>query len=177
MNPDLLRSLDRHLLPLNHKVNQILKIGRVKKAQKKEGKIVLSIAISQNEELKNISLLSLNGLQRFPSPDDSVLVFCPEGRLEHAIAFAVISDQAQVSEKETGLFQGEQKIVINDHTLQIVSNRTLGAILTELLELISSLASSSFFIPAGMGVQPNPAKQQEMVKKISSIHNELERFS
>jgi hypothetical protein len=148
MSIETLKVVTQRLKPVERKIRQILRIGKVSEMIGSE----LNIKFSELEEIKKVSFLSINGLQISPRVGDFVLVYSPEGRIEYAVALAVVSMAKSQNE--------------HDVTLS-AKDKTLGNVLKDIADAISQITSPGFFAVTGTVVTSGPGTYPVTIGKAS----------
>jgi hypothetical protein len=152
MSIETLRIVSQRLKPVERKIRQILRIGKVSSIENSN----LSVDLSELESIKNAPFLAINGLQISPKVGDFVLVYSPEGRLEHSIALAVVSMGKAGNEHEVKLS---------------AKDKTLGEILKEVALAIDRITSPNFFSVTGNVVTTSNAVTWKLEAGNASCEN------
>jgi hypothetical protein len=148
MSIETLKVVTQRLKPVERKIRQILRIGKVSDLNHSE----LNIQFSELEEVKKVPFLSINGLQISPKVGDFVLVYSPEGRFEYAVALAVVS-MAQS--------QNEHEVTLS------AKDKTLGNVLKDISDAIHQITSPGFFTVTGTVATSGPGTYPVTLGKAS----------
>jgi phage gp45-like len=140
-NIDVIRTVDLRTKPILHKMDHLFRIGSVTKVETKDGSIIIDVTLSDSEVLWDVPLASINGLQAYPAQNDAVLIYCPYGRPENAIALFVISSAAIAKVGETSLSRESTQITLTKEEAAIKRDEKLIKILKKMTEILQTLPS------------------------------------
>lgn len=174
MTQDFIKWTNSQLRPMRRQIAQLLRIGRVLECQ---SPLLVKVFFSKQEILPEVRVLSINGLQKSPNPEDLVLVFCPQGDPRLAIILAVIDTQALANKNETVLTQNDQnKLVLGEKSLKLQSKDSLGEILSQLLEMIQAISSPGYFLSGAPGTAVTHPLDTLELKNREDLKTSIQRF-